>query len=119
MCFCHQASRVIAHFFADTNEFCQDFIIFLSEAPYLVVSSGSLTHFASLVDDLFSRSPVSVNTHNRAEGTKLEPTHKQLLEVRIFGHTAVESADIGCPPRNAAKSHMKACADLFAEVLVG
>ena len=119
MCFCHQASRVIAHFFTDTNEFCQDFIVFLSEAPYLVVSSGSLTHFACLVDDLFSRSAVSVNTHNRAEGAKLEPAHKQLLEVRIFGHTAVESTDIGRPPRNAAQSHMKTCTDLFAEILVG
>ena len=43
----------------------------------------------------------------------------QVSGMKYTINTAVESTDIGCPPRNAAQSHMKACADLFAEVLVG
>ena len=114
----HQGSGVITHPLTNPDMIHQDRIRLLAVAPDLVVRSGSLTYLTGCINDLLCRLTEAMDPHDRTEGTELEPAYQKLPEFLILRHAAVEAADVGCPPRNSAQSHMNTGTDLLAEVLI-
>ena len=55
-----------------------------------------------------------MDTHYWAESTPLKPAGKDLTIGFIIGITTMETTDIGCPPCDACKSHVKTSSDLIA-----
>ena len=118
VCLLHEASRIVSHQLPDMDEFCHDLISLFAIAPYLVIGSGSLAKLARLVINWGIGLAAAMQTHNRTEGTELEPADQQLFKIGICSNAVMETADIGCPPRNAGKSHMDSGTDLLTEVLI-
>ena len=84
VCLLHEASRIVSHQLTDMDEFCHDLISLFAIAPYLVIGSGSLAKLARLVINWGIGLAAAMQTHNRTEGTELEPADQQLFRIGIL-----------------------------------
>jgi hypothetical protein len=59
--------------------------------------------------------PVSVEPHDRTEGTPFKPAYEEFMEIRIIDIAAVKSAYVRSPPGNTRQPHIESCNQLISE----
>ena len=99
-----------------------DPVIFFSIAPQFIGLAGIQIAAAKVtVIERWNvvRSAVAVHTENSRINGKLIPSDQKLLEIRVIDIICHKAADIGCPPRNAGKTHIKAGLELIIEGFKG
>ena len=115
----HDGTQIGAHGFPQADVTHQNFLILRPETPYFVAGACLFAFLAGLVDNWLVGGAVAVDAHDRAEGSELEPPHKQFLEGGVIYAAAVESANVGRPPGDAGQPHVQPGANLFAEIFPG
>jgi hypothetical protein len=58
---------------------------------------------------------ITVKPHDRAEGTPLEPLHKQFPKLLVIMVISVGATDVSCPPGDATHAHIQTCSQLVSE----
>ena len=121
-CLVIQLFDVIVHADADVVIFFHDPVIFFSIAPQFIGLAGIQVAAAKItVIERWNvvRSAVAVHTENSRVNGKLIPADQKLLEIRVVDIICHKAADIGCPPWNAGKTHIKAGLELIIEGFKG
>ena len=99
-----------------------DPVILLAVAPELVGLAGvevSAAPVAVIQGRNVVGASIAVHTENCGVNGKLIPADQKLLEIRVVDIICHKAADIGCPPRNAGKTHIKAGLELIIEGFKG
>ena len=110
------------HADADVVIFLHDPVIFFSIAPQFIGLAGIQVAAAKIaVIERWNvvRSAVAVHTENSRVNGKLIPADQKLLEIRVVDIICHKATDIGCPPWNAGKTHIKAGLELIIEGFKG
>ena len=106
MSFLHNSCHITLHGFTKQDIVTHHILNLRCVAPDFIVGTRSNLTAACCAKWLVVRITVAVQTHNRAECTKLEPAHQKLMEGWIMYISAMEATDICCPPCNSGKTHV-------------
>ena len=117
-----QLLDVIMHGNTDIIVFFHDCIIILTIAPKLVGLTGmqvSATPVSVIKRRNIVWSSISMHTKYCRINCELIPANQKLAEIGIIHIIRHEATDIGCPPGNSCKSHVKSALQLVCKGLKG
>ena len=113
MCSFHQFSCVWTHCLTNFNVFFTDFINIITIRPDFVRGTGYALCTTGCSKLWLIWHTITVKSHNRTECSIFKPAYKYFMIIFIIDVCSKESTNIGCPPRNTGKSHVKTCCKLI------
>lgn len=109
MRFSHQSSGVVSEFLPDEHVLLADSVRLWAIGPNLIVGSaaGSRARDDSDAAGYLTRLTVPMEAHHGTKGTPLKPPDEKFAELIVIRVSAMEPADVSCPPGNASDSHAR------------
>ena len=103
----HVMADIGAKLLPQPNQIFQDLIVLFPEAPDFVMSATAFNDTRMGLRLVLRPDSGTVESHHRAEQTKLRPSHNQLSEILTLGVTGQKSSDITVPPGYPTHGHGK------------
>ena len=115
----HEPGEVRPHPFPHKQVIFQDLIDLLRIAPHFIWRPGQAGRPARGPYLRLDRPAVSMQPHDRAEGSVFKPAHQEFMELRIPYVRPEKAADIRRPPRDSRDPHIESRGELVPEALKG